>query len=129
MDMLNKLFIGLAVLMASQVVFSASNTLADYDSGFYIGLQGGYARINEGSMPENLVNEYYDLLSTQSKSKNINKGKLAARLFIGYSFLPYFSLETGCAYYPGNKYELWGKSDTTGKSGGFNFNTKFSNSQ
>ncbi|CAL7962317.1 putative OMP_b-brl domain-containing protein [Gammaproteobacteria bacterium] len=121
----NKLLVGSVILVAGQAVFAGSNSLADYQPGFYVGAQGGYARTNEGRVPEDVINRGYDLLGNQPKSKDINKGKLGGRLFVGYSFLPYFGLETGCAYYPSNEYKFSGRNTITGASGGLNFNVRF----
>jgi opacity protein-like surface antigen len=94
----NKFLVGIIAIIVVQPVFSKSDVLSDFKSGFYTGAQGGYARTNEGSGPENFVNQF-------SGPKEISKGKLGGRAFIGYSFLPSFSLETGYTYYPNNYYK------------------------
>lgn len=97
--MRNKFLIGIFLLAVATVVFSQSNTLGNYEPGFYLGVQGGYARIYEGGGVE-------DYMRQISRVKEINKGKWGGRLFIGYSFAPIIGLETGYTYYPQNFYKI-----------------------
>ncbi|MBU0744732.1 MAG: porin family protein [Gammaproteobacteria bacterium] len=94
----NKILIGVVILMAGQSVFAAKNSLADYKSGFYLGAQAGYASTGYGSGPEDYMSQEH------GGTKNISKSDFGGRLFVGYSFIPYFSLESGWTYYPRNKY-------------------------
>lgn len=65
--------------------------------GPYLGGQVGWARIDEG-------NGYKQYMETQS-SKQIDQGTFTGwRAYIGYNFTPFFSVESGYAYYPDNNY-------------------------
>lgn len=99
----SKVLIGAIVLAASGSAFAGANTLKDYQPGLYLGGQMGYARTIEGSGPEDLVN-----LSTGAKT--IDKRKLGARLYMGYSIAPYLSIEIGHSLYPTNDYAVNGNS-------------------
>jgi len=77
----------------------AYSYLDEYDPGLYIGGQLGLAGTNEGDDVEN----YFKTLSNHK----IRRGGLGGKLFLGYSFNRYFSLEGGGTIYPDNKYEGW----------------------
>ena len=100
----SKVLISAIVLAASGSAFAGSNpfldtgnSLKDYQPGFYLGGQMGYARTIEGSGTEDLINQL-------GGPKNINKRNLGARLYAGYSIVPYLSVELGHSLYPTNDY-------------------------
>jgi hypothetical protein len=76
-----------------------SNSLANYEPGFYIGAQGGYGKTSEGDGPQKKAVSY-------SPSAEIdNKSAIRGRLFMGYSFTPNWSFEWGFTLYPSNTYK------------------------
>jgi len=95
----------IVTLFLSQGVYAADNKLSDYQSGFYVGVLGGYQRISidwGGDVtyqPAGGVAYRFGDYVTRSD----DKGKIAGKLFLGYSFCPYFSIDTGYTYYPNNK--------------------------
>jgi len=121
----NKFLIGVLALAASQMSLAKGNGLADYEPGFYIGLQGGRAWTNEGSGPEDFANKIYDL-TREPKSRDINNRKFGGKVFVGYSFSPYFSVDGGFTLYPSNEFKAEGIVDAVmGTKGSYNFKTNF----
>lgn len=119
----NRFLIGVVVLSLVQISFAKGNRLSDYEPGFYIGIQGGRAWTNEGSGPEDLANKVYDL-TQQPKSRDINKRKFGGKVFVGYSFIPYFSLDGGFTLYPSNEFKAEGDNGGGAKNI-YNFKTNF----
>jgi hypothetical protein len=108
----SKVLISAMILAVSGSAFAGSNpfldtgnSLKDYLPGFYVGGQMGYARTIEGSGAEDLVNQ------TAGK-RYINKRNLGARLYMGYSIVPYLSAELGHSLYPTNDYSVKGVNGT-----------------
>ena len=102
---LNKnLLFGITLLVITPQAFSNSKLLSEHESGFYLGIQGGRAWTQEGNGPEQEIAEKSTIYPRSSK--DVNKDKFGCRTYIGYSFTPYFSLESGYTYYPKNKYDF-----------------------
>lgn len=114
--------IGIVIFAIGQTVF-AGNSLADYKPGFYIGGQAGFARTNEGSGPEDMMNILYNI-PNEPRFKNMSKGRFGGRLFVGYSFLPYFSLDSDFTLYPSNVFKATGEDDENVKYT-YSFKTNF----
>ena len=100
----SKILISAMILATSGSAFAGSNpfldtgnSLKDYQPGFYVGGQMGYARTIEGSGVEDLVNQL-------GGARNINKRNLGGRMYAGYSIVPYLSVELGHSIYPTNDY-------------------------
>lgn len=75
----------------------ATNNIAPlYKSGIYVGLQGGFAKADEGNGIRTLFNNY--------ANKNIRQNGFGARISIGWSINQYLSLETGWVYFASNNY-------------------------
>lgn len=110
----NKLLTGIAVLAIFQPAFPGSS-LADYKPGFYTGIQAGYGKLDEGKGPEDFADQMLDTLGTP-KSKEKNEINFGGKLFVGYSFNPYFSVDAGFALYPSVKHKAQAKSPTTGQN-------------
>jgi hypothetical protein len=105
----NKILMTIIFFMVSSNVFAKNNTnaLADYEPGLYVGLQGGVGMTRD-SWPEEFINYDYGYLNPSSRDKNITKRNSAGRLFLGYSFIPNISLETGFSFFPINSYSIKG---------------------
>jgi OmpA-OmpF porin, OOP family len=68
--------------------------------GFYIGVQGGYAKADYGDVLDQAFNAI--------PGHNISKGQYGGRAYVGWQFNPYFALETGYNYLQNNDYQVAG---------------------
>lgn len=84
-------------------------------SGFYIGIQGGYGKTNDGGGFEDYVNtvaDYYENTDpTSITDLESRQGVFGARGYVGYNINDYLGLELGGAFSPNNKYTLTGGND------------------
>jgi len=91
-----------------------ANTSTDFTQGFYAGLQAGLGVVDEG----NGYNDYTDFIAGGStdagyiqpgsifaSSKDTSQKGFSGRISLGYSFIPYFSVETGYTFYNKNFYK------------------------
>jgi opacity protein-like surface antigen len=85
------------LLSAISLIAVTNASAMVYEPGPYLGGQVGWGRIDEG-------NGYKDYVNSQT-SPIIDLGTFTGwRLYAGYSFIPFFSLEGGYTYYPDNTY-------------------------
>lgn len=90
-------------------------------AGFYIGLQGGLAKTDDGSGYEDFVHAvalYYMQQTGNLAMEEINRGYFGARAFVGYNINNYLGLEIGAAFSPNNRYLV------SGGDGSFDDDTK-----
>lgn len=92
----SKLLVGIMALVIAQLTFAKNNSLADYNRGVYVGGQVGYAETDFGSGPEDYMRRF--------PGATTSRGNIGGRMFVGYSLLPYLSLETGLTIYPHVRY-------------------------
>lgn len=107
----NKILLGIFACSLSSIAFAANNTLADYRHGIYVGVQGGYGLIDDEKYGfEDDINDTYNFIinnfPNSNVSKEIDRGGIGGRVFLGFSIIPYLSLETGYGLYPHNTYKL-----------------------
>ncbi|MFA6409255.1 MAG: outer membrane beta-barrel protein [Gammaproteobacteria bacterium] len=99
-------------------------TTSIYTPGFYIGVQAGFGRIDEGSGYKDAADWVFSYPGATSTTKDTSQGGFAGRAFLGYSFNPYFGLETGYTYLTNNKYKAtWVLSGDTDLSEDVKFKT------
>lgn len=100
-----KLFLGALGAVASLAISSnalayyGENAAAEYQPGFYVGLQAGYAQTwwepNFDSIPEDFPGFGFTYDGAH--------GDYAGRGLVGYDFNEFFALELGLAYFKGGK--------------------------
>jgi len=99
-------------------------TTSIYNPGFYIGVQAGLGRIDEGSGYKDAANWVSSYPGADTTTKDTTQGGFAGRAFLGYSFNPYFALETGYTYLTNNKYNAtWVSGGETDLSENVKFKT------
>jgi len=82
-------------LLNALVLITATSAYAmEYNPGPYLGGQVGWGRIDEGSGYKNSTGTTTTELGTFT----------GWRAYVGYSFIPFFSIESGYSYYPVNTY-------------------------
>lgn len=106
--LLGSLVLGLSMSALAEGTLPAA--APQFNPGLYVGAQGGWGIVNEGDGVKGIFNTSYDAVSNAvgngKATKKITRGGIAGRAYVGYAFMPYFSLETGYTYLPNNKYEL-----------------------
>jgi opacity protein-like surface antigen len=107
--MLKKLVVG---LLAFGVCASAAAHC--FCQGLYIGAQGGWGRADYGDGIEQAIDSLSEQVGNVAVFKDIDdSGWEDGRGYIGYSFLPYLSLEAGFTYFPQARYRANGAGDIT----------------
>jgi opacity protein-like surface antigen len=93
----------LAGLLFSIGVIGLNNT-ANADTapfpGFYLGVQGGYAKADYGDVLDKAFNAI--------PGHNISKGQYGGRAYVGWQFNPNLAVETGYNYLQNNDYQVAG---------------------
>ncbi len=103
------LFIFCFIIFDMQIVEASSTSLANYQPGFYLGLQLGLGSDSD-SDADRFMDKVYESISNTTKDLT-KKNHVGGRLLLGYSVNPYFSLESGFTIYPSHKIRL---SNNTG---------------
>ncbi|MCK4869774.1 MAG: outer membrane beta-barrel protein [Gammaproteobacteria bacterium] len=73
-----------------------NNVAPLFQPGIYVGLQGGFAKADEGNGIHTLFNNY--------ANHNIRQNGFGGRISLGWSISQYFNLETGWVYFASNNY-------------------------
>lgn len=65
---------------------SKSNALANYQSGFYVGIQGGIGWIDDGDGPDRFMDKVVERGREYNAKKSSSESKYGGSVLLGYSF-------------------------------------------
>lgn len=117
--MLKKLLLGFVALFVCSI---ASANSFKYCPGFYLGAQGGWGKADIGDGITKAIDFLFNQPGSTLASKDIDEGGwVGGRGYIGYNFVPFFSLETGFTYMPENIYRANGNGDIAS----YSFNLRY----
>lgn len=112
-----KLLMGLSLLgLATAASASGLIPAPVYNPGIYIGIMGGWSHVDEGDGFRDFINEVY--AQNIAKPNNVNtfkkddRGDFGGRVYLGYNFIRYFSIEAGYTFFADNKYHKVGETHT-----------------